>query len=350
MPQHRNMMTRVGFLILGVLLFILSIQTLNTSTKRLLPALQPWFTFTTSPLRSLGFGWLAAYIILSGSPIAALALSFFDAGLLSSTSAFFMIIGSRLGASFILIAIGLIEYFKNERGFSDSLSVAFLSFLISYSTLFPSLIFGYILLRYNLFTFTVSIPWLTHFLNLYQPLVHTLLHYIGTFFSFPFSLLLVWLSLSTFERAFRKIEIKEAQSAWVNFLMENPAFSLLFGFLVTLAGQSVSLSLGIMIPLYIQGYIQRRNLIPYIMGANIATYTDTLSAALILQNTTAINLVMVAVLSNTLISAVFLLFYQKYYTILEKTMNSLMYTKSALSIFFIFLFTCPLFLIFFGGI
>ena len=47
----------------------------------------------------VGFGWLGSYAVLSGSPVAAIALSLFSKGVLSDTETFAMINGSRMGAS-----------------------------------------------------------------------------------------------------------------------------------------------------------------------------------------------------------------------------------------------------------
>ncbi len=53
-----------------------------------------------------------------------------------------------------------------------------------------------------------------------------------------------------------------------------------FGTLVTLVTLSVSLSVTILVPLALKGYVRRDKVIPYVMGANIATWIDTLFAAL----------------------------------------------------------------------
>jgi hypothetical protein len=50
-----------------------------------------------------GDGWLGAYLVLSGSPVAATAISLFGAGTTSVLQTFTMLSGSRLGASFIVL-------------------------------------------------------------------------------------------------------------------------------------------------------------------------------------------------------------------------------------------------------
>jgi Na+/phosphate symporter len=78
------------------------------------------------------------------------------------------------------------------------------------------------------------------------------------------------------------------------------------GALVTLISMSVSLSLAILVPLSARGYVRRENVIPYIMGANITTFTDTLLAAMLLDNAWSFTIVFVQMLSITAVSVIIL--------------------------------------------
>ena len=78
------------------------------------------------------------------------------------------------------------------------------------------------------------------------------------------------------------------------------------GGLVTAFTMSVSVSLGLLVPLSVRGFVRQENLIPYIMGANITTFIDTLIAAILLGNPLAIKIVLVQMLSVALISLVIL--------------------------------------------
>ena len=95
---------------------------------------------------SLGFGWLFAYLIMSGSPVAAATLTFFDAGVIDELSTFTMITGSRLGASFIVLFIGFI-YVLRGRDRATSLSMGILSFTVTATTYLPGLVIGIVLLK-----------------------------------------------------------------------------------------------------------------------------------------------------------------------------------------------------------
>ncbi|MBL8045304.1 MAG: hypothetical protein JNL09_02125, partial [Anaerolineales bacterium] len=97
---------KVGIVLVALFLFILSIQLLKSGARALVPWVQTWAG--NNPLNALGFGWLAAYLVLSGSPVAAISMALLNAGALDVVGAFAMLAGSRMGASFIVLAVGFV--------------------------------------------------------------------------------------------------------------------------------------------------------------------------------------------------------------------------------------------------
>lgn len=97
----------------------------------------------------LGFGWLGSYLVLSGSPIAAVALTFFDVGAISAPTAFTMIVGSRLGASIVVLLIGLVYIL---RGFEQrtSLLTGILALLVTATIYVPAAPLGLAMLNDSL--------------------------------------------------------------------------------------------------------------------------------------------------------------------------------------------------------
>ena len=112
---------KIGRFTISLFLFILAITLMKEGARDLAPLVRTRFA-VTNPANSLGFGWLFAYLIMSGSPVAAAALTFFQAGVLDKLGAFTMITGSRLGASFIVLFIGFI-YVLRGRNRANSLSM-----------------------------------------------------------------------------------------------------------------------------------------------------------------------------------------------------------------------------------
>src|SRR5215212_8576549 len=136
------------FMIIGLLAFILALQLLKQGAKvyggEIIRILH-----VSNVANTLGFGWLLAYIFLSGSPVAAIAVSFFAAGTITDLQAFTMITGSRLGASFIVLFVGFVYYLRGHQR-SASISIGVLSLLTTAAIYLPALALGYWMLTSNL--------------------------------------------------------------------------------------------------------------------------------------------------------------------------------------------------------
>jgi Na+/phosphate symporter len=118
------------------------------------------------------------------------------------------------------------------------------------------------------------------------------------------------------------------------------------GALVTTLSMSVSLSLSILVPLSARGFIRRENVIPYIMGANITTFIDTLLAAVLLNNPAAFTIVFVEMLSVTFLSLFILItFYRKYQRIMLQFVGQLTANNRNLVIFMIVIIIVPIILL-----
>ncbi|HEU0074225.1 MAG TPA: hypothetical protein VFS30_09450, partial [Dehalococcoidia bacterium] len=87
-----------------------------------------------------------------------------------------------------------------------------------------------------------------------------------------------------------------------------------FGILVTLLTLSVSLSVTILVPLALKGYVRRDRVVPYVMGANIATWVDTLLAALLLDSPQGFEIVLTQMLAGSAVSLIVLVFLYGPYT------------------------------------
>jgi hypothetical protein len=131
---------KIGLFIASLFLFILAITLMKEGAHGLTPLVRGGFAIT-NPANSLGFGWLFAYVIMSGSPVAAAALTFFDAGVVDRLGAFAMITGSRLGASFIVLFIGFI-YVLRGRDRATSLGIGLLPLTVTGTTYLAGLVVG----------------------------------------------------------------------------------------------------------------------------------------------------------------------------------------------------------------
>jgi Na+/phosphate symporter len=308
---HRG---KIALFLASLFLFILAISLMKEGARGIAPLMRNLFSVSNAA-NSLGFGWLFAYTIMSGSPVAAAALTFFDAGVVDKLGAFAMITGSRLGANFIVLFLGFV-YVLRGRDRATSLSMGLLSLTVTATTYLPALALGAIFLRTGaLDRLQLHSGALLHsVLDLaIDPIIELAKGLLPEWAVFLVGLGVILASFSLFDRCLPQMAIKESQVGRVSRLVYRPGVMFTLGALVTLVSMSVSLSLSILVPLSNRGFIRRENVIPYIMGANITTFIDTLLAAVLLNNPPAFTIVFVEMFSVTVVSIVLLLVaYQTY--------------------------------------
>ncbi|MGD8516541.1 MAG: hypothetical protein PVG54_06195 [Anaerolineae bacterium] len=298
---------KIGLFFTSLYLFILAITLMKEGARAFAPLVRNLLDVSNVG-NALGFGWLFAYTIMSGSPIAAAALTFFDAGVVDEMSAFAMITGSRLGASFIVLFIGFL-YVLRGRDRATSLSMGLLSLIVTATTYLPSLLLGMVVLKTGVLDwiqFRSGALLLSVVDGLVEPVTGVAVSLLPNWAVFVLGLGVIWFSFNLFDRCLPQAALKESQLGWMSRLVYRRWVMFALGALVTLISMSVSLSLAILVPLSARGYVRRENVIPYIMGANITTFTDTLLAAMLLDNAWSFTIVFVQMLSITAVSVIIL--------------------------------------------
>jgi len=299
---------KIGLFLLSLYLFILALTLMKDGARGLAPLVQERFSFNNAS-NTMGFGWFFAYTVMSGSPVAASALTFLDAGIITPVQTFTMIIGSRMGASFIILFIGFI-YVLRGRNRSTSLSMGLLSFTVTGTLQIGSVIIGTLLLNSGLlgrFDFGQGAALTSVIDVLIDPVSGIFERSLPGWALFVVGLGIILVTFNLFDRCLPEMTIKESQVGRMSRLVYNPLVMFLLGSAVTLVSMSVSVSLSILVPLSHRGFVRRENVIPYIMGANITTFIDTLLAAVLLNNHFAVSVVLAEMLGVGLTAMLLLL-------------------------------------------
>lgn len=340
---------KIVLFMVSLFLFITAITLMKEGARDMGPLVRDRFS-VTNPANSLGFGWLFAYVIMSGSPVAAAALAFFDAGVIDKLSAFTMITGSRLGASFIVLFLGFI-YVVRGRNRANSLSMGLLSLLVTGSTYLAGLVVGVALLTSGALDGVQLQSGLL--LNsatdlIFDPIAAFFLAFLPRWALFLVGLAIIMVSFSLFDRCLPQMALKESQMGRMSRLVYRPWVMFLLGASITLVSMSVSVSLSILVPLSQRGFVRRENVIPYIMGANITTFIDTLLAAVLLKNPPAFTIVLAEMLSITLVSVLILLFFfHRYERNMLRLVSWVTSSNRSLAIFMVAILVVPLLLMLF---
>jgi Na+/phosphate symporter len=321
---------------------------MKEGARELAPLVRDRFHVTNSA-NSLGFGWVFAYIVMSGSPVAAAALTFFDAGVIDQAGTFTMITGSRLGASFIVLFIGFI-YVMRGRNRTTSLSMGLLSLIVTGTTYLIGLGVGLLLLNFGWLDAVrpQSGALLTSATDLiFDPVTAFFLSFLPRWSLFLAGFVVIIISFNLFDKCLPQMSIKESQVGRMSRLVYQPWVMFLLGASLTMISMSVSVSLSILVPLSQRGFVRRENVIPYIMGANITTFVDTLLAAVLLNNPGAFTVVLAEMLSITIVSIFILaLFFNLYQEKMLDLVNNITSSNRKLAVFMGVILIVPIILLF----
>lgn len=303
-PRSRalGLLLKLVYLVLGIGLFVVALGLMKTGAAELIPALEGSI-FTDNAWSTLGVGWLGACIVLSGSPVAASALTLLDGGAIDATQSFTMLTGSRLGAAFVVLVVGSIYALRNNgtTGRRAPLSIGVLSLLMTMITYVPAAIVGYLLLERGFFDGmnVGTSPGLTSLTDtLFGWPVDLAADHLPGWTLFPLGLVTLLVGFWLFDKVLPSVggeELEHRPEQWYE--GKWPMF--LLGCVVCMLTLSVSVALTVLVPLVAKGQIRRANTLPYIAGANITTLADTLVAAILLGNQDAVRVVVAVTLAVT---------------------------------------------------
>ncbi len=345
LPIRRIRWHKIALFIASLALFMLALELMKAGTRGIVPLTND-FLHVDDPISGLGFGWLSSYLVLSGSPVAAMALTLLDVGTIGPHAAFAMIVGSRVGGSLVVVLIGLIYMLRGHRE-GTSLLVGLLALIITVTIYIFALPLGLATLNVSLATVRLRLPTEAGVASLIDmvlgPPVDLASSLLPDWGIFLLGLGATVLSLNLIDKALPELDLEEHVFGRVSRLLYRPAISFVLGMVLTLLTMSVSVSLGLLVPLSVRGYVRRENLVPYIMGCNISTFVDTLIAGILLRNPTATDVVLTQMISILIVSLVILAFlYHAYERVTLNVALWLNQRRERMGVFFVLILLIPL--------
>ena len=305
--RWRVVATKLIHFVPAIFLFILAIQLMKAGASELRPYLEGTFPFDNA-LSTLGLGWIGAYFVLSGSPVAAVSLALFSAGALSRLQTFTMLSGSRLGASFIVLLVGFLYSVKSKNK-RESMGMGVLALSLTAVVYVPGMFLGYGLLKTGLLS---GVHWTASskvqgVIELgWSWIVDPAKNNLPGGVLFPLGLAVILVSFKLLDRVLPQIDHRAAEGKQHWLRKPWPMFFL--GCLAALLTLSVSVAITVLVPLAAKGYVDRKEAMPYIMGANITTLADTLVAAMLLGKADGVQVVLAEAIAVAIITVGYLLF------------------------------------------
>jgi sodium-dependent phosphate cotransporter len=297
----------------AIFLFILAIQLMKAGASAVGPQIKGEFPFANG-VSTLGTGWLGAYFVLSGSPVAATAISLFGAGTLTKLQTFTMLSGSRLGASFIVLLTGFLYAMRHkDRDRRDSIGIGIQALTMTALVYVPGMLIGYTILRrgaLDSMNWHASAKMEALMGRLWGPIVDFVDARVPGWALFLVGLGVILVSFSLLDRVLPEVSSEKTLSkhaAW----LKHPWTMFGLGCLVAFLTLSVSVALTVLVPLAAKGYVKRDEALPYIMGANITTLADTLVVAMLQKTPVAAQIVLAEAIGVTIVSLVILAFFYR---------------------------------------
>ena len=314
LPLWAAVPTRLLFALGALFVFIFALETLKQGAGGVADILES--ASAHGSVNILGFGWLGSYFVMSGSPVAAIAVSLRASNVISDNEAFAMLNGSRLGASFIVLFIGFLYYLGRKRT-ANGLFIGAVALLTTFTIYIPVWLIGSFLLQRGWFdgiefpipTFVGDFKEFT-----FRPAVDWLAGALPRLLLFTVGVGLLFASFQIFDRALPNLEQPSLRVERISRLLRRPLAMFALGLVITMITLSVSISVTLLIPLSLKRYIRRGDVIPYVMGASISTWLDTMLAAILLDSPRAFTIVFTQMAVGLAVSLAVLLFAYRPYS------------------------------------
>lgn len=330
----------------GMALFLLAVRVMGASTEALSPALRDAVpSLLVGSLAVVGAGWLATYLLLNGSVVAALALTLFTSGLLGAGDTVLMVSGSRLGSAAFVVLVGVLDHWRHRRrrALRESLDLGLLTFVVTHFVYIPATILAWAGTRWagdDLADVVGAVIVPLPAGGVVQPLVEQVAGRVGGLPVFAVSIGLLFVAIQLVDRAARSMDLQRLRERYL-YRLEDRWISFGVGLLLTLLTASVGFSVGIAVPLYNRGHLTRRQAVPYVMGANIGTLADTVVVGTVLQTPMGTVTVVVLALAVAAVTLPLLVLYRPFFRGVEATLDAVTRTRTAFVLFALSLAAAP---------
>lgn len=310
--SFRQIGVRVFFSLCALFVFLVSLSLLSSSFRLLSgEVINDIISAISNPFVGLFIGLLVTAIIQKSSVTTSLVVAVVAAGKLSLIHAVPVVIGANIGTTItaMLVSFAHINKKKEFKRATSAAAAHNLFNIFGALVLFPLEVYTHFLTNLSLYVTQLIKP-LSKFTTIgIKGLMDVSVYPVSDFFVFllgdnvfillPLSIVLLFFSISSFTFILKSVLMGERWHRLQNFVFGTPLKALNWGFLLTAALQSSSLTTSVTVSLVATRKVSLKNAFPFIMGANIGT-TFTAILAAISQSDTALSLAIAHLLFNFL--------------------------------------------------
>jgi solute carrier family 34 (sodium-dependent phosphate cotransporter) len=314
----REWVYRIGFLLFALLLFFFAIDLMVQTTASITnTTFNDLVSVTRNPFISFFIGILSTAILQSSSTTTSMVVAMVASGTVPFTSGIYIIMGANIGTTITSDIISL-AYIIRKNEFQRALASAtihdFFNILTA-AVILPLEYYYHLLSRIALYIsgfFSVSHPQNYNFhpgiLTILTPVSNWLINLVGNaFVPLVIGILLLFLAIKFMTQIIYKTLIGDSREKLKRYIFNNPLKSFSWGFMITGALQSSSITTSLIVPLTATGKILLPSVFPFIMGANVGTTITALMASMF-KSQAAISIAIAHFMFNVLGTLIFLPF------------------------------------------
>jgi len=301
--------------------------------------------FFVTPTKSFFISYLMTEITMSWSPIAWAFISLWETLAINIKNLAAIIMWTRGWVNSFLLITWLLMLFK-WKSLRRSLWITVIQFFVTLSVTLLAGIFLFPLLKVNtIWNLAEIISWKFAINGIFENITWIISGLIKNNISQAIPILLLWFvflaaGLFFFDKSFSFLKQKENKEILEKFETKKNAF--ISGFVITALTMSLSVSVTILLPLYLRKLINRKLLIAYILWANISTLFDTLFLWIMTQSTIGIQVIISFLISVIFAVGIYILLFKHYRKWIWKITDYILKNKYNFLIFTIIAMIVPI--------
>jgi sodium-dependent phosphate cotransporter len=285
-------------LLLFLYLFVLSIGMIKKASGVFAPSIRDYLFGNVGPLKAVSLGWFSTAIAQSSGAVSSVVITFTGNSIVDLPTAIYILVGASLGTTITALIISLVTVSSKRKDFRHGFEIGLCYAIYSAILIFVVLVLEYFFGLFSMVSLFLAeglqgrvrylqIPDLIGIIT--DPLVgplferfNSLLLFLGSFVVLIFTLRFIGGSV---------VDVfggEDESRRFINRHFDSKIKAYFLGVVLTAIVFSSSITIGLLVPLAVARLIGLRRSIPFILGADLGTFSDTLLVALIVGKTSAI--------------------------------------------------------------
>lgn len=293
-----NLVIRWFRLLAFLYLFVLSIGMIKRASGFFAPSIRDYLYGTIGPIKAIALGWFTTAIAQSSGAVSSVVVTFTGNNILDIPTSIYILVGASLGTTITALIISLITVSSKRRYFRHGFEIG-----LCYTIYSAFLIVIVFVLEYFLGFFSTVSLFLAGLLQdkikylqipdliglITDPITSVLFDKFNVLLLFLFSFLVLIFTLRFISKSIVSVLGGEDKARiFINNHFDSKVKAYFIGMILTALVFSSSITIGLLVPLAVAQLIGLRRSIPFILGADLGTMTDTILVALIVGKTSSL--------------------------------------------------------------